>query len=138
MEITIRPAKEKDIPQVMRLLRTTDFIDQKTQYNSDEYFIKSCDDGVFFVAECDEKIIGMIHGEMLMCNGCVIWYFVVDENLRGRGIGRQLFNAFETECKSRGASWLFGSGDINWNTMNFYKRNNCKFGDAYIEFCKDI
>ena len=41
MEFTIRPAKEKDIPQVMRLLRTTDFIDKKTQYNSDEYFIKS-------------------------------------------------------------------------------------------------
>jgi len=40
MEFTIRPAKEKDIPQVMRLLRTTDFIDKKTEYNSYEYFIK--------------------------------------------------------------------------------------------------
>ncbi|MBD5388772.1 GNAT family N-acetyltransferase [bacterium] len=138
MEIKIRRAQDADVKQVMALLHTTNLIDKETPYNSAEYFMQSCRDGVFLVATYDDKIIGMIHGEMLMGRGCVVWYFVVDEKMRGHGIGRQLFGAFETECKSRGASWLFGSSDINAKTMNFYRKNNCEFDDAYMEFCKNI
>ena len=137
-KIIIRKAQVSDIPGVMKLLKTTDFIDQETSYNNPKYFRRSVEEGIFFVAEFGNKIVGMIHGELLICNGAVIWYFAVSENLRGQGIGKQLLEAFETGCKSKGTKWIFGSGDIKWKTMNFYKKNGYEFGDTYIEFMKDI
>lgn len=137
-KINIRKAKLSDIPIVMNLLKTTDFINQITSYNNSGYFEKSVDDGIFFVAESESNIIGMIMGELLICDGCVIWYFVVDENLRSQGIGKRLLNAFEKDSAAKGAKWIFGSGDIKWKTMNFYKKNGFEFGDTYIEFMKDI
>ncbi|MDR1337591.1 MAG: GNAT family N-acetyltransferase [Rickettsiales bacterium] len=134
----IRKAKTSDITAVMELLKTTDFIDQETSYNNPEYFEYSVDSGIFFVAESNNEVIGMIHGEILISNGAVIWYFVVKENMRSGGIGKQLLAAFEQDSKTKGAKWMFGSGDINWRTMNFYKTNGYEFGDTYIEFTKEL
>ncbi|MDR2901814.1 MAG: GNAT family N-acetyltransferase [Lactobacillales bacterium] len=138
LEIITRKAKMSDIPEVMKLLKTTDFIDQETSYNNPQYFERSVQDGIFFVAEVDHKILGMIMGELLICDGSVIWYFVVQEDMRGQGIGKKLLAAFESDSKAKGAKWIFGSGDIKWETMNFYKRNGVEFGKTYVEFMKDI
>lgn len=137
-DVVVRKTGVGDVPAVMKLLRETDFIDQETPYNGRDYFQKSVDAGVFFVAEVGGAVVGMIMGEMLICGGCVVWYFAVEKSMRGGGIGRKLLRAFEHECKARGAIWVFGEGDINMKTMTFYKKMGYDFGDTYIEFFKSL
>jgi len=141
LDFVIRRAISKDIPAVMTLLHETDFIVQKTAYNSPQYFEQSVESGIFFVAEVavsESKLVGLIHGELLIGHGGVIWYFVVSNEWRKCGIGRQLLYAFETDCSAKGAHWIFGSADIKWDTIHFYKANHYEFGNTYIEFSKDI
>jgi len=122
----------------MKLLHTTDFIDLPTEYNGREYFHASVDQGVFFVAETNRKIIGLIHGEMLMGNGCAFWSFIVDDKFRGQGLGKELLTAFEKECKSRGATWIYSLSDRNEKTENFYRKNGFTFGNAYTDIAKKL
>ncbi len=139
MSIKIRKAKLSDIPVVMDLLRKTDFLTENSLYDTPEYFERSVSEGIFFVAEMKNVgVIGLIHGEKLMCDGSVIWYFVVDEQYRSQGIGKILISAFENECKNQNIKWIFGSSDINKKTMGFYKKNKYSFAGKYIEFTKNL
>lgn len=138
LDIHIRKTKISDIPVIMNLLKKTDFLTQDSLYDTPEYFKNSIKQGIFFVAESDDNVIGMIHGERLMCDGAVIWYFVVDENLRSLGIGKMLLNKFQEYCKKHGIKWMFGSADINKRTKAFYAKNGYHFSGKYIEFTKNL
>jgi len=136
--IIIRKTKLNDIPTVMELLRDADFLTPNNLYDTPEYFKNSVKNGIFFVAEAEKQVIGMIHGEKLINNGAVIWYFVVNQNLRGQGIGKMLLSEFEESCRKRHVKWIFGSSDINKQTMNFYKNMGYTLSEKYIEFSKTI
>jgi len=137
--ITFRKAKASDIPVVMRLLGEADFLTIGSLYDTPDYFKQSVKNGIFFVAASPEDgVIGLIHGERLMGEGAVIWYFVVDKGHRNQGIGKMLLERFENFCKKAGIKWIFGAADMNKKTVAFYKGNGYSFSGEYIEFTKNI
>lgn len=138
-DITIRKTAILDIPVIMELLKEVDFLADDALYDTPGYFSTSVEQGIFFVAETREhNVVGLIHGERLMCDGAVIWYFVVEEQYRGNGIGKMLLTKFEEHCINNKIRWIFGTSDINDKTMNFYKSNKYKFEGKYIEFTKSL
>lgn len=139
MDIIIRKAKMSDIPIVMQLLEQTDLLTNGALYNTPDYFKVSVKHGIFFIADRPGKgIVGLIHGEKLMGEGAVIWYFTVDKKHRGKGIGKMLLARFEHYCQAKKIQWIFGSSDIDRKTMAFYKKNDYSLSGKYIEFTKNL
>lgn len=138
-DIIIRKAKPSDIPDVIRLLDEAGFLTDGALYDTPDYFKKSIKSGIFFVAKhSGQGVVGLIHGESLICNGAVIWYFVVDQKIRNKGIGTLLLNTFESHCTKNNIKWIFGDSDINKKTISFYKKNKYSLSDKYIEFTKNL
>ena len=138
-DFSSRPARDSDIPVIMTLLDDAGFLTPGARYDTPEYFIQSVTDGIFFVAtDSHDHVIGMIHGERLMCNGAVLWYFVVHPDFRGRGVGDMLIIRFQDFCRANQITWIFGSSDINPRTQKFYTKHGFDLSTEYIEFTKNL
>lgn len=116
----IRRAEEKDVDSCIKLLkqvcsvhakiRPDLFKDGMTKYSSNELIeIFKNDDRPVFVYECDNKVLGYIFCEIIITNGIVhprsiktlyIDDLCVDENSRGRHIGKKLYEYVLEYAKS--------------------------------------
>ena len=56
-------------------------------------------------------------------------FFYVDAALRGRGLGKALFEAAQEEARKRGARRLYISATPTHNTVDFYRRRGCRLLD---------
>lgn len=135
--MVIRPSEKKDLLVCEKLLHLPDFRFADGKYPDVEFLEKYLDDDYFLVVEIDEKIIGCIFGEPIKANGVFIWYFVVEEKHRNKGIGTKLFSEFEKRSRKNGIKWFNLYANSNKKTINFYSKNGLYIGKPYIE-CKKI
>ena len=83
-------------------------------------------DELFFVAEINNKIVGLIFGEVLKGAGCLLWMLAVDSIYRKHDIGTKLLTYYETVCKERGIEWIFLCAPDS--AKRFYQKQNYSMG----------
>ncbi|MEL6122682.1 MAG: GNAT family N-acetyltransferase [Bacteroidota bacterium] len=132
MNITIRPVVSADLSDVYDLVRELAIyekaLDQLKMTATD--YVQYHKEGVFeaIVAEANSKIVGTCiyyltfstwKGKMLYLED-----FVVTPELRGKGIGEQLFKGFIDIAKSTGCTMVKWQV-LDWNepAIRFYKRH---------------
>lgn len=136
--MVIRRAKVDDIDILVRLLESlfvieTDFsIDIQKQQKGLSLMLEQSDRSCILVAECNEKVIGMCTGQLLVSTAegslkAIVEDVVVVEDKRGLGIGSALLLEIE--------KWAIGCGvnriDLladqrNHRALNFYNNQKWK------------
>ena len=135
----IRKANIQDIDSCVMLLRMPEFAFASGEYPDHDYLIEYVNAGLFYVAVVDNDIVGCIYGEFLKSNTALLWYALVREDYRGRGIGTLLVSRFEEECNKKGIKWIVLYAPQNSiNTIEFYEELGYNKGNAYYEFNKRI
>ena len=135
----IRNAKRRDLESCARLLDIPEFefpeggrpdVDFLQQYLGKDFFL---------VAEKEDTIIGCIFGEKLRGYIALIWFIVVDETMRGEGVGTQLLSEFEERCKRRGIGWtILYASTTDRIPLSFYEMSGYNRGSTLIEMNKNL
>ena len=131
----IRRAQEKDIPQIMSLLRQVCkvhadgrpdlFVDGGTKYSEDELRAILADDSTPVFGWCDEEDVLRGYAFCMLkeptsdtattnIRSLYIDDICVDENSRGRHIGKELYEAVRTFAKNAGCYNI---------TLNVWEKN---------------
>ncbi|HOZ53572.1 MAG TPA: GNAT family N-acetyltransferase [bacterium] len=97
------------------------------------------DEKYFLVSEINNKVIGLVFGEEVKCNGFMVWVIVVDKDYRGKKVGEKLLKQIEKNAKKEGRSWvvLYASTKSK-KTVNFYRNQKYNIGQKCIECAKEI
>jgi len=143
MNIRIREAKKEDMGYVLDLIQALADYENAPQemINTTEHLIEDGfgKDKVFdcLVAEIEQKVIGFA----LFYTGYSTWKgktlyledFYVEENLRGKGIGKMLFDAVIVEAKCRKVKRMDWQV-LDWNApaITFYKKYNATLDGEWI------
>lgn len=146
MDFSIRKGTQKDIPDLLRLIRELAMYEKAP----DEVVVREEDlrkDGFgenpvfqFFVAETEGKIIGisLFYIKYSTWKGKCIFLedIIVNEPYRKYGIGRKLFDEVvkvAKEMKVKRLEWQV----LEWNTpaIKFYEKINANFDKEWIN-CK--
>lgn len=111
--------------------------------DGESYFKKRIleDDGCAFVAYENNEVIGYLVGGLSEKGSCrVLPVFAelenmfVLENIRSKGVGTQLFNAFIDWCKSKNVKRLrVIASSMNVRAIEFYKKNGLEEYDLILE-----
>ena len=150
MRVKIERASEKDIETLLEFSRRLNEFERKIYPNYQEFekmkdrverfFRKRVnrEDNIFLLAKVDDKPVGMIYGWIVRPfpffkeekYGYIaeVW---VEEEFRGKGIGKKLLKEIIKWFKEKGIRWI--RTDVlqkNKNAIKFYE----KFG--FKEFCK--
>ncbi|KIC93242.1 GNAT family N-acetyltransferase [Flavihumibacter solisilvae] len=143
MNITIRRATEADCPRLLELIR--ELAEFEKAPNEVTVTLEHFTDSGFganpvwwaFVAEID----GFVQAFALYYVRYSTWKgqrlyledIIVTKEMRGRGLGKLLFDALITEAKEKGFSGMMWQV-LDWNepAINFYKKYNATLDDEWI------
>lgn len=134
--VEIRLAKIGDCKKCAELSRIEELRPAGSDFISEGYFRIFVDkDEMFFVAEDKGKIIGYILGEPMKGNLANLGLLTVDNNFRGKGIGKKLVEAFRKKGDEKGLKYLLlYAPKFNKKTLEFYKKCGFKEGKEHIQF----
>ncbi len=139
----IRECEERDLPAVLGLMQQlSEFTTDRPQFKL-EHFQRllaemSANPQVYYnlVCEVDGRVSGflsLIFYRSLFHTGgtALINELVVDRNLRGRGLGRQLVEAAMGEARRRGMDEIeVGTEKDNLSAQDFYRKTG--FDEEYV------
>jgi len=145
--ILIRKATKVDMPAVHGLIKELAAFEKAPDAvtNTLEDMIEDCfgkNPPVFgcHVAELDGKLVGMaiyyIKYSTWKGKGLYLEDLIVTEKLRGKGIGKKLFDAYVLEAKAMGVNQLHWQV-LDWNTpaIEFYKKLGASIEAEWLD-CK--
>ena len=132
----IRPARLQDCKKCVELGKIEEL---KTPEGWDipiNFFQQHIDkDELFLVAEEDNNIVGFALGDPMKGKTAFLIFLTVDSNMRGRGIGKMLVEAFREKCDNLGIGYIYlFAPKNNKKTINFYKNVGLMEGKEHIEF----
>ncbi len=136
----IRSAKIKDLPACERLLKIPEFkLASSGGYMTVKLFKIFLDKDFFLVAEENKEVVGCIIGDPTKGKVAIVWFFVVKNELRGKGVGTKLLKQFEKNCHKRKMKWVVLYSPI-WKKANvkFYQNKKYHLGYRYLEFEKIV
>jgi GNAT superfamily N-acetyltransferase len=131
--IKIRKAKKKDLPEILGLVKELAFYEKEPEEVTCQLseYESSFEEGNFccLVAELEGNILGMAlyfyvfstwKGKMMYLED-----FVVSPELRGKGVGKRIFDFLLIEAKTNNCK-LIKWQVLDWNVQaqNFYKKYN--------------
>lgn len=93
---------------------------------------------ILLVAKDNKKIIGFRMGERIAGNWAAAHLMVVHPAYRNKGVGTQLIEAFETECKKRNMHGIMTYVHNNPATLAFFKKKGYILGSTVIEAVKPL
>jgi len=149
MAITIRRAEKEDCIRLMELINELAVFEKAPQEVTVtmDHFIESGfgPNPVWwaFVAEEDGRIEGValyyIRYSTWKGQRMYLEDIIVTEKMRGRGLGKLLFDRLVKEAKEKkfsGVVWQV----LDWNesAINFYKRYNARFDSGWVNCAIDI
>lgn len=132
--LAIRKAQNVDISILVELLKVlfsieADFtFDEEKQRRGLEMMLQDRENRCIFVAESDQRVVGMISGQILVSTAegglsVLVEDLLVQKDYRRQGIGKELINAIESWASLKGAGRLQLLADIdNIPALSFYKR----------------
>ncbi len=133
-DLNIRSATTGDIPALVALLSSlfsieADFdIDTERQERGLSLMLERPDERCILVAESGGKVVGMLTLQVLISTAeggpvGLIEDMVVDESVRGRGVGKQLLSAMEAWAWDHGLTRIQLLADsANTGALRFYER----------------
>ena len=128
LPITVRPARLEDTDALTKLTDQLGYPSTVEQVRRRfEVLAENSDENAVFVAEVDGKILGWVHAHLynLLVDDpeTEIGGLVVDETVRGQGIGERLMRAAEAWTLEKGCSSVYlRSNVIRAHAHEFYKR----------------
>jgi GNAT superfamily N-acetyltransferase len=139
LTIHIREAAKQDCPRLLELVKELALYEKMPQEVT--VTLQEFEDAGFgqkpvwkaYVAEVDDVIagFGLYYVRFSTWKGCRMYLedFIVTEPMRGKGIGKLLFEKFITEAKEMGYNGMTWQV-LDWNepALNFYKKY-----EAYTE-----
>jgi L-amino acid N-acyltransferase YncA len=145
MNITIRPAKKEDCSSMMELIRELALYEkapQEVTVSFDHFVESGFGSNPVWWAYVAEQEDGTIVGFSLYYIRYSTWKgqrmyledIIVTQSMRGKGIGKQLFDTLLDVCKEKqfkGMVWQV----LDWNepAINFYKKYpNVQFDQEWI------
>ncbi len=146
MKIVVRKGTKADIPAMHGLICELAEFEKAPQEvtNTQADMLRDGfgDQPVFYslVAEVDDKVVGMaiyfIKYSTWKGKGVYLDDIVVTEPIRGKGVGKQLFDAVVSHSKELGAKQLHWQV-LDWNApaIAFYKKYAASFDEEWIN-CK--
>jgi N-acetylglutamate synthase-like GNAT family acetyltransferase len=134
----IRQAREEDIETCFNLQKSKEFKIPQGGYSNKKFFRENIGNDYFLVVEDNKKIIGFLLASPVKANGAIIFYLVVDNSFRSKGIGTKFLKKFELICKKNNIKWIVAYSANNKDTLNFYKKNKYGIGTTNIEVAKDL
>lgn len=143
MNITIRKANKEDCPRLLELVH--ELAEYERAPNEVTVTLEEFEQAGFtenpiwkaFVAEADGKIQGfaLYYIRFSTWKGCRLYLedLIVTEDVRGKGLGRQLFETVLTEARSKGyngVTWQV----LDWNepALNFYNKYQSRIEDGWL------
>jgi len=138
-DISISSIVKEDILKVQKWIeKQNHYLDESFYVNSldinefikrfIEYYV--CEDEIFLKIVRDGNIIGIIKGRVEKKEEIelFIWFFMVDCDLRNKGIGKRVLNIIADHCtKSIGVNVLAaGVCSSNLKAIKFWEENNFK------------
>lgn len=138
MKIEVRAAIKKDIKKCVEVGKVPELELTTGGYVEEEDLERWLDKDLFLVAEMNKKIVGYVIGEhMPKSRVDMVWFLVVKEELQNQGIGGQLVEVFEENCRKRKINVvILYSTTKNKKAEKFYLKQKYDKGDKYIEFVK--
>ena len=133
MNINLRIAKKEDCPRLMELVRELALFEKAPEEVT--VTLQEFEESGFgenpvwkaFVAEADDLIVGfaLYYIRYSTWKGCRLYLedLIVTEAVRGKGVGKLLFNRLILETKELGYSGMVWQV-LDWNepAINFYKK----------------
>lgn len=139
----IRPATAADCPEMLELIKelaiyekAPDEVTVSMEEFIDAGFGKTPIWGGF-VAEYESKIVGIsiFYVRYSTWKGRRLYLedIIVNEPMRGKGIGKDLFDKTVEYCRAKGYSGMFWQV-LEWNepAINFYRKYQAKFDNEWI------
>lgn len=147
--ITIRKAVADDCPQLLELIRELAIYERQPDavtVSMDEFVAAGFGANPVweaFVALQNNTIVGMalfyIRYSTWKGRKLYLEDIIVTESMRGKGIGKQLFDQTLSLCTERGYSGMLWQV-LDWNepAINFYKKYNSSFDGEWLNVSLDI
>ena len=141
---TIRLAIIEDTRALARLVGQLGYPSKVEQvHRRFEILVEKNDENVVFVAEINGTIIGWVHAHIynLLVDDpeIEIGGLIVDESMRGRGIGEQLMKAAETWAGEHNCNSIYlRSNTIRTRAHEFYKRIGYEIIKSQYAFRKTL
>lgn len=143
MKATVRPANEADNNSVYELLNQL----KGSQHNREAFeqnFIQNINDPLvrYLVAEQENKVVGFIslHVQRILHHANLtgeIQELIIDENHRGKGIGKVLMEKVELLAKELNLEEVELTTRIHRKeAQEFYK--NLDFSNSHLKFVKEL
>ena len=134
MTTDIKKLRKKDLNKSFELISSYDKFELDLP-NLDElwvYFKKALSFGYFI----NENLVGLVICEITLNKQAYIWYLIVDEKYRGRGIGQKLILELEGKLKSKKIKKIFLNSSED--SKKFYEKLDFMLGDDVTEMIKYI
>ena len=134
MTTDIKKLRKKDLNKSFELISSYDNFEFDLP-NLDElwvYFKKALSFGYFI----NENLVGLVICEITLNKQAYIWYLIVDEKYRGRGIGQKLILELEGKLKSKKIKKIFLNSTAD--SKKFYEKLDFMLGDDVTEMIKYI
>jgi ribosomal-protein-alanine N-acetyltransferase len=134
--VTIRNARLEDCMMCVELSKIEEFTQPDGSHVPYDYLKSYIDeDEMFLVAEVKGRVVGYILGEPLKGKIAYVALLTVDSQVRGKGIGRKLIDAFLKRCSEKELKYVFGfAPKFNKRTIEFYRKCGFKEGKEHIQF----
>lgn len=143
MDLKIRTAVESDCPRILELINELAVYERAPEEVTVElnHFIEAGfgKNPVWkaFVAEVEDNVVGfaLFYTRYSTWKGCRLYLedFIVTDNMRGKGVGKVLFEKVIEEAKSdeyTGMVWQV----LDWNepAINFYNKYNAHIESGWL------
>jgi len=143
MNITIREALKEDCPRLLELINELAVYEKAPEEVT--VTLSEFEDAGFgeqpvwkaFVAEADQAIhgFGLYYVRYSTWKGCRLYLedLVVTAEMRGKGIGKLLFDTLVTEAVNKGYNGMTWQV-LDWNepAINFYKKYNAHIESGWL------
>lgn len=143
MQITIREARKEDCPRLLELINELAIYEKAPEEVT--VTLSEFEEAGFgqqpvwkaFVAEADRVIhgFGLYYVRYSTWKGCRLYLedLLVTEEMRGKGIGKLLFDTLVDEAVSKGYNGMTWQV-LDWNepAINFYKKYNAHIESGWL------
>lgn len=143
MQITIREARKEDCPRLLELINELALYEKAPEEVT--VTLSEFEEAGFgqqpvwkaFVAEADRVIhgFGLYYVRYSTWKGCRLYLedLLVTEEMRGKGIGKLLFDTLVDEAVSKGYNGMTWQV-LDWNepAINFYKKYNAHIESGWL------
>ena len=143
MQITIREARKEDCPRLLELINELALYEKAPEEVT--VTLSEFEEAGFgqqpvwkaFVAEADRVIhgFGLYYVRYSTWKGCRLYLedLLVTEEMRGKGIGKLLFDTLVNEAVSKGYNGMTWQV-LDWNepAINFYKKYNAHIESGWL------